>query len=153
MRLRYTRSWESARQEQLLHQSELKESLCLDNMKKYRNDIEHERSCHAHSEMFLIYRTDEMRDDCEKWMHKFEEDYDAVETDTQVCRDRIEETLKRTAELQQEFDKRQQKMDAYLKRKQDKIDMELNLLKLTKLTILVQVKCSYDILRNELFSL
>lgn len=145
IRLRYTHSWESARQEQQLYLSEMKERICLDKMKQCRNDMENERRCHAHTEMFLIYRTEEMKDECVKWMQRFEEDYDAVEMDTQVRRDQIEETLKRTAELQFEYDKRQMKMDKYLKMKQDKIDMELNLLKLTRLTILVQVKSSYII--------
>lgn len=144
IRLRYTRSWESARLEQLLYQSEIKERICLDNMKRCRNDMENERRCHAHTLMFLAYRTEEMKDDCVKWMNKFEEDYDSVEMDTQVRKDQIEETLKRTAELQNEYDNRQLKMDKYLKMKQDKIDMELNLIKLTKLTILVQVKSYLD---------
>lgn len=143
IRLRYTRSWESARQEQLLYQSEKMERICLDDMKQCRSDMENEKNCHAVTEAFLRYRTDDMKDDCLKWMQKFEEDYDAVEMDTQVRRDQIEETLKRTAELQNDYDKRQLKMDTYLKMKQDKLDMELNLIKLTRLTILVQVKSFY----------
>lgn len=152
IRLRYTRSWESARQEQLLYQSESKERICRDNMKQCRDDMENERRCYHNMKEFLICRTDDMKIECNNWKQKFEEDYDSVEMDTQVRRDQIEETLKRTVELQNEYDKRQLKMDTYLKMKQDKIDRELNLVKLTKLTILVQVMSSF-IIRTKISSL
>lgn len=117
LRRRTTRQWERARQEQKLHQCRSAENALTTGIRDWNALIDSETRCNMETEMFLIIKTDSLKSDSVKWMNKYEEDYDAVEVDIQVCTDQLAELRNKWADLKAISDKRQARMDKYLNAK------------------------------------
>lgn len=150
LRLRTARKWERARQEQKMHECHDAELRLSSGIREWTARIDHETRCNMETEMFLMVKTDSLKSDSVKWMNKYEEDYDAVEVDIQVCTDQLEELRNKLTETRATLDKRIKQVSDYLEAKANAESARLFAILAEKSAILLQAWWRGTMVRKKL---
>lgn len=144
MRVRYVRNWENARQGQQNHFYRNLEQKYDNEIRESEKQIVQELRCQVESEYFLMTNIEWMKSQCVEWMEKYDADYEQVEFELHKAKDNIEEFETYWQSMKELYEKRQKKMNDWIKYKQDKVRAaEIDILQ-NKMAVKIQVRGIYS---------
>lgn len=135
MKVRYVQNWENTRQEQQRLLREKMENVFQAQIEKCDGKIASENACHEGIQLFLLKNLEQMKQECEMWKDKYDQDYARFELDIHIADDELEEFQKYDEEMKALYKKRQDVIDAHLKCKRDIAEAILH----KKCTVKIQV--------------
>lgn len=144
MRLRFTRNWEQARNNQQLIKCQTLEKDLSAQLKAIRRKIDYETRVQLESHTFLMLKIDTMNETSLRWMDRFDVDYEAVEIDIQVGVEQLEGLRVKRQDLEKTFEKRQKIMDDFRERMAKEAEFQRNFPKFEKKAFILQVNSGRD---------